>query len=158
MHSTKSKCRVSFAASAAEGKSSPLPLATLCLLGVLLFDQIGFGSALRCYQGQLALQLPISGSPTDCPMQSYTCIKSVDYTQGFVTRACQSTNCTQPNSMIITTSSVCQNSSGYPPQTFCCCYGDGCNSALGQKSMGIVLLALLSVAATFSLGCSMGVR
>jgi hypothetical protein len=50
MHSTKSKCRVSFAASAVEGKSSPLPLATLCLLGVLLFDQIGFGSALRCYQ------------------------------------------------------------------------------------------------------------
>uniref|UniRef100_A0A915P1H4 Uncharacterized protein n=1 Tax=Meloidogyne floridensis TaxID=298350 RepID=A0A915P1H4_9BILA len=59
-------------------------IATIILFGILLAGQIGFGSALKCYQ--------ISGSPTDCGYTSFSCIKVVDYSQGTVTRSCQSVN------------------------------------------------------------------
>ncbi|KAL7074018.1 hypothetical protein ACQ4LE_006607 [Meloidogyne hapla] len=112
-------CRLPFLFS---GKQS-FSLTTIILLGILLAGQIGFSSALRCYQGTQGYQLAVSGSPTDCGYTSFSCIKVVDFSQGTTTRSCQSVNCTIGGTMTITTSPICQNTSGYPTQTFCCCYG-----------------------------------
>uniref|UniRef100_A0A914KHQ0 UPAR/Ly6 domain-containing protein n=1 Tax=Meloidogyne incognita TaxID=6306 RepID=A0A914KHQ0_MELIC len=131
-------------------------LATIILVGILLAGQIGFSSALRCYQGTQGYQLAISGSPTDCGYTSFSCIKVVDYTQGTVTRSCQSVNCTIAGTMTMTPNSVCQNTSTYPvTQTFCCCYGDGCNSALGNRmknSLGGVTMFILTMISLMFLG------
>ncbi|KAL3115799.1 hypothetical protein niasHT_007804 [Heterodera trifolii] len=128
-------------------RSSAIPLATLCLLSVLFLDQMLGTTALRCYQTQSTLMQPVQGSPTDCPMMGLSCIKSVDYSQGLVTRACQSNNCTMMSGY------SCQNTSSYPPQTFCCCYGDGCNSSLRLSSFGTFPLLLGSVfSATLAFG------
>uniref|UniRef100_A0A1I8B857 Secreted protein n=1 Tax=Meloidogyne hapla TaxID=6305 RepID=A0A1I8B857_MELHA len=62
-------CRLPFLFS---GKQS-FSLTTIILLGILLAGQIGFSSALRCYQ--------VSGSPTDCGYTSFSCIKVVDFSQ-----------------------------------------------------------------------------
>jgi len=99
--------------------------------------------ALNCYQGQQNSTLPVVGSAMACPMGSMSCSKSVDPSMNIATRACQVINCTM-NGMISSTA-VCQNSTSYPYQTFCCCYGDGCNSAPGSP-----LSALSFVAAAFT--------
>jgi len=38
---------------------------------------------------------------------------------------------------------VCQNSTAYPFQTYCCCYGDGCNGVPGLFSTRQMAMAAL---------------
>lgn len=55
------------------------------------------------------------------------------------------------NNMISSTGG-CQNSTSYPYLTYCCCYGDGCNSAPGtyvynwQKIAVGLFTAMISLA------------
>ncbi|KAF7639497.1 hypothetical protein Mgra_00001175 [Meloidogyne graminicola] len=124
-------------------------LITIILVFIILNGQTRPGSALRCYQGTQSYQLQVSGSPTECGYTAFTCIKVVDYSQGTTTRSCQTVNCTIGGTMTMTTSPVCQNTSGYPTQTFCCCYGDGCNSALGNKIKkslgGLIIFSIIQI-------------
>uniref|UniRef100_A0A914I018 Protein sleepless n=1 Tax=Globodera rostochiensis TaxID=31243 RepID=A0A914I018_GLORO len=145
MHSKKSKQTRSPMLIAVH--SPGLPLAAICLLSALLLDQMIGTTGLKCYQTQSSLTQPIQGSATDCPMLAWSCIKSVDYSQALVTRACQSNNCSMLGG---SNSPICQNSSSYPPQTFCCCYGDGCNSAL--RFDGPLALILIVAAGALAIG------
>jgi hypothetical protein len=99
---------------------------------------------LTCYQGQQNASMPVQGSPMACPMMSMSCIKSVDPSMNLASRACQTTNCTL-NGMVSATG-VCQNATTYPFQTYCCCYGNGCNGAWSQLSgNGFGLFAALAM-------------
>nr|CAD2124665.1 unnamed protein product [Meloidogyne enterolobii] len=133
-------------------------LATIILVGILLAGQIGFSSALKCYQGTQGYQLAISGSPTDCGYTSFSCIKVVDYSQGTVTRSCQSVNYywNPIKSMSL---------HGIYPWNYLLKYlciddndaelSDGCNSALGNRmknSLGSVTMFILTMISLTFLG------
>jgi len=50
---------------------------------------------------------------------------------------------------VVSATAVCQNATTYPYQTYCCCYGDGCNSAMGLSGgtlMQRLLFGLLAAA------------
>uniref|UniRef100_A0A915CN24 UPAR/Ly6 domain-containing protein n=1 Tax=Ditylenchus dipsaci TaxID=166011 RepID=A0A915CN24_9BILA len=98
----------------------------ICAVAFLLFASSSV-SALQCFQGQQNSTLPVSGSVTQCPLGSMSCTKSVEPALKIATRGCQQTNCSLNG--IISSEGVCQNSTSYPYATYCCCYGDGCNSA-----------------------------
>jgi len=100
--------------------------------------------ALNCYQGQQNSSIAVSGSAMACPAGALTCVKSVDPSMQVAMRGCQTTNCTLNNMMSAT--AVCQNSTSYPYQTYCCCYGDGCNSAPGLSIRSFLLLAFSTIA------------
>ncbi|KAI6186291.1 hypothetical protein M3Y98_00117000 [Aphelenchoides besseyi] len=104
----------------------------------IFFVVFGVATALNCYQGQQNANISISGSAATCPSPSYSCLKTYDNNTGLVTRACQTTNCTQNG--IVNPSGFCQNmsssQSGYLQQSiYCCCYGDGCNGAAAHSSL-----------------------
>lgn len=50
--------------------------------------------AIKCYHGQQNASLPVTGSPTDCPLNSLSCLKTLDYGFMFASRGCNEYNCT----------------------------------------------------------------
>ena len=159
---------------------SPLPLAALSLLGLILCDHIGFSSALKCYQARVLPTLanhPSNSGPTRPTDSSQRIAHGLPNAVQFLHQKCglqpkhghailpvhQLHGSQQRKRQLgigstiyshfqytLSSSAVCQNSTGYPPQTFCCCYGDGCNSAigLGGTSLTLLLLALGGATAT----------
>ncbi|KAI6190420.1 hypothetical protein M3Y97_00115800 [Aphelenchoides bicaudatus] len=85
----------------------------------------GVAIALKCSQGIQNASLPLMTKATDCPTPSLSCLASFDNATNTATRACQTTNCTLGG--VISSTGFCQNTTSYPFQTYCCCYGDGCN-------------------------------
>ncbi|KAI6190360.1 hypothetical protein M3Y97_00109300 [Aphelenchoides bicaudatus] len=85
----------------------------------------GVATALKCYQGIQNASMPLIGRATTCPVPSLSCLTSYDKQTNTATRSCQTTNCTLNG--VVSRTGFCQNTTSYPYQTYCCCYGDGCN-------------------------------
>ncbi|KAL3105619.1 hypothetical protein niasHT_021722 [Heterodera trifolii] len=117
----------------------------LCIAFFFAFHSSADG--LSCYQGLANLSAPVSGSATQCVGVSLACVKTVDFNSGQVTRSCLATNCTVQapqgqmayNQQATSSGAICINNTA---STFCCCYGDGCNSAL-SPAVGGTMTSLL---------------
>lgn len=71
-----------------------------------------------------------------CPITSLSCITTYDPSMNIVTRACQTTNCTMGT--VVSSTNICSNSTSYPYQSYCCCYGDACNEnnlSIGRSAL-----------------------
>ncbi|KAI1727106.1 hypothetical protein Ddc_04395 [Ditylenchus destructor] len=114
---------------------------TSFIFALVFFGFLHASEALRCYQGQQNSTAPIAGVPTECPIASVACTKIVEPSLMIATRGCQSTNCTL-NGISMSTG-VCQNSTAYPYSSYCCCYGDACNSSPTLSAISSTLSILL---------------
>jgi len=119
--------------------------ARLYAIVVLLLSVLNGASALSCYQGTQNSTAPLNGTATACPVTSYSCVKQLDTTHQMLMLGCQTTNCTDTTGNY-TATGVCQNSTAAPYSTYCCCYGDGCNSApRSDTGVLMVMVALLGI-------------
>ncbi|KAI6177911.1 hypothetical protein M3Y99_01976400 [Aphelenchoides fujianensis] len=97
------------------------------LSALLLLAGLRATDGLLCYQGMQNHSLPVTGTPTACPVPCSSCVLTIDGTSGMATRSCQTANCTLNG--IPSYSGFCQRAM-MPNNifnTYCCCNGDGCN-------------------------------
>uniref|UniRef100_A0A914KI29 Protein sleepless n=2 Tax=Meloidogyne TaxID=189290 RepID=A0A914KI29_MELIC len=118
---------------------------------LILFSSTTFPSTkanLICVQGHSPLNFNYNGGSTPCSVNpSFSCTKFLDYAIQDQFRGCSASNCTYPNGTYSPTGG-CYNSTDNT-KGYCCCYGDNCNGAKGEKEFNKILIS--GILAVFAL-------